>query len=54
MNSVSDVELLSEAKRSRLEIEPLDGSTIANTIKGLYEVDPAGVARLKEIIAVKR
>ena len=54
MNSVSDAELLSEAKRSRLEIEPLDGSTIANTINGLYEFGPAGVARLKEIIAVKK
>ena len=54
MNSVSDPELLSEAKRSRLEIEPIDGPSIGRTISGLHELDHASVARLKEILTVKK
>lgn len=54
MDSVRDPELLLDAKKSNLEIEPIDGPTIANTIAGLHELDAATIAKLKEILMVKK
>jgi tripartite-type tricarboxylate transporter receptor subunit TctC len=54
MATVRDAELQLDAKKSNLEIEPIDGPTIANTIAGLYEIDSATIGKLKEILMVKR
>lgn len=54
MDSVRDAELQLDAKKSNLEIEPIDGPTIANTIAGLYEIDSATLGKLKEILVVKK
>ena len=50
VDTVEDAELLADAKKSKQEIEPLDGPTIANTIAGLYEFDSATLARLREVL----
>jgi tripartite-type tricarboxylate transporter receptor subunit TctC len=54
MDSVRDPELQSDAKKSNLEIEPVDGPAMANAIAGLYETDSATVGKLKEILTVKK
>lgn len=54
MDSVTDSELLLDAKKSKLEIEPIDGPTIANTIANLYELDSATIAKLKEVLVAKK
>jgi hypothetical protein len=54
MDSVGNAEFLSDAKKANLEIEPIDGPTIASTIAGLYKIDSATIAKLKETLAAKR
>jgi tripartite-type tricarboxylate transporter receptor subunit TctC len=54
MDSIGDAELVADAKKSNLEIEPVDGPGIASTIAGLYELDSATIAKLKEILVVKK
>jgi hypothetical protein len=49
-----DPELLAEAKKSKLEIEVIDGPTIAKKLGQLYELQPAVVAKLKEILLPKK
>ena len=54
MQTFKDPDLIAEAKRSQLDIDPLDGPTIAKNLSGLYDLKPATVARLKEILLAKR
>jgi tripartite-type tricarboxylate transporter receptor subunit TctC len=54
IETLRDPQLLAEAKKADLEIEPVDGTTTANTLGGLYEVDPATTAKLKEILIPKK
>jgi hypothetical protein len=50
MDTMRDPELLGEAKRSRLEIDPMDGPTAAKLIAGMYELEPGMVAKLRNIL----
>ncbi len=52
--TLRDPELLAEAKKSKLEIGPIDGPTIAKLAADLYKLDPALLSRLKEILISKR
>ncbi len=54
MATLSDPKLLKEAKKSKLEISPMDGETTGKTYASLYKMDPARVSRLKEILLPKR
>jgi len=54
MQTFKDRDLVIEAKRSQLEIGPVDGPTITKTLAGLYELKPATVAKLKDILLPKR
>jgi hypothetical protein len=54
MRAFKDPDLLAEAKRSQLEIAPVDGPTITKTLAGLYDLKPATIARLKEILLPKK
>jgi len=49
-----DRELVAEADKSQLEVEPIDGVTTAKTFAGLYELNPTLVAKLKDILIPKR
>ncbi len=49
-DTLRDPQLLAEAKKSRLEINPQDGPTLAKMFAGLYDIDPAMLSRLKEIL----
>jgi tripartite-type tricarboxylate transporter receptor subunit TctC len=54
VRTFKDPDLLAEAKRSQLDVDPVDGPTIAKSLSGLYDLKPATVAKLKEILLPKR
>ena len=54
VRTFKDPDLVAEAKKSQLDIDPVDGPTIAKTLTNLYDLKPAIVAQLKEILLPKR
>jgi tripartite-type tricarboxylate transporter receptor subunit TctC len=54
VKTLRDRELLAEAKKADLEIAPVDGPTTAKTFAGLYDLAPALLAKLKEILVPRR
>lgn len=53
METLRDPQLLAEAAKARLEIDPVDGPGIEKMVNGLYELDPAIVNRVKQILQSK-
>ena len=45
-----DPELLAEAKKSRLDIEPLDGIELEQNVREIFKLEPTLIAKLKEIL----
>ncbi|MFQ5853757.1 MAG: Bug family tripartite tricarboxylate transporter substrate binding protein [Candidatus Binatia bacterium] len=54
MDTMRDPAMLREAKKSKLEITPIDGPTTRKVLGNLYKLDPAMISRLKEILLPKR
>jgi hypothetical protein len=54
VRTLKDPELIAEAKKSQLDVDPIDGPTITKTLAGLYDLKPATVAQLKEILLPKK
>jgi hypothetical protein len=52
--TLKDPDLLAEAKRSQLDIDPVDGPTVEKTLASLYDLKPATIARLKDILLPKK
>jgi len=50
METMRDPDLLAEAKKSQLEIDPVDGPTIAKIMAGLYDLSPALKAKLAKLL----
>lgn len=50
METWRDPELIAEAKKARLDIEPADGAELEQNIKEMFKLDPAQIAKLKEIL----
>jgi tripartite-type tricarboxylate transporter receptor subunit TctC len=48
--TLKDPEFLADAKKARLDIDPIDGEAIANEVKGLFNLDRSLVETLKEIL----
>ncbi|MGH7809658.1 MAG: hypothetical protein ACREP5_05210, partial [Candidatus Binatia bacterium] len=48
--TLKDPEFLADAKKARLDIDPIDGEAIANEVKGLFNLDRSLVEKLKEIL----
>jgi tripartite-type tricarboxylate transporter receptor subunit TctC len=53
-NTLKDPELLAEGKKSKLDIEVIDGPTITKKLGQLYELQPAVIAKLKEVLLPKK
>jgi tripartite-type tricarboxylate transporter receptor subunit TctC len=51
MDTMKDPEFLAEAKKAKLDIEPIDGPTAAKKFSALYNLKPELQAKLKEIVA---
>ena len=54
IGALKDPELLAEAKKLRLEVNPIDGPTTARRLAGLYKMEPALIAKLKLIVLPKK
>ena len=54
VRTFKDQDLLAEAKRSQLDIDPVDGPTVTKTLTSLYNLKPATIAKLKDILLAKR
>ncbi len=53
MDTLKDSQLLAEAEKAKLEINPLDGPGIEKVVNGLFEIDPAIVKRVKQLLGSK-
>lgn len=50
VETMRDPELLADAKRSKLEIDPLNGDDVTRLVNELFKLDPAITAKLKGIL----
>jgi tripartite-type tricarboxylate transporter receptor subunit TctC len=50
MDTMKDPEFLAEAKKANLDINPDDGATLERNVKEVLKLEPALIARLKEIL----
>jgi hypothetical protein len=51
--TLKDAQFLAEAEKAKLEIEPVDGPGIEKMVHGLYEIEPAIVNRVKQLLTAK-
>ena len=49
ISTLKDPQLLAEAEKGKLEIDPIDGPGVEKMVNGLYEIEPAVVSRVKQI-----
>ncbi len=54
MDTMRDPEMLAEAKKSNLEIAPIDGPATRKIFVSMSKMNPAMVSRLKEILVPKK
>lgn len=52
-DTLKDPQLLAEAQKAKLEIDPVDGPGIEKMVNGLYEMEPAIVNRVKQLLQSK-
>jgi tripartite-type tricarboxylate transporter receptor subunit TctC len=50
MDTWKDPELVAEAKKARLDIDPADGAELEQNIKEIFRLEPSQIAKLKEIL----
>ena len=53
IDTLKDPQLLAEAEKTKLEIDPVDGPGIEKMVNGLYEIEPAIVNRVKQLLQSK-
>lgn len=53
ISTLKDPQLMVEAEKSKLEIDPIDGPGIEKMVNGLYEIELAVVSRVKQILESK-
>jgi tripartite-type tricarboxylate transporter receptor subunit TctC len=49
-DTVKDQEFLAEAKKARPDIEPADGAELEQNVREIFKLEPALIAKLKEIL----
>ncbi len=54
LDTLKDPELLAEADKSKIEIAPIDGPTVAKTFADMYDMDKELLSELKKILIPKR
>ncbi len=50
MDTMKDPEFLTDAKRANLDVNPTDGAELENNVREISKLEPALVAKLKEIL----
>jgi hypothetical protein len=51
--TLRDPEFLADAKKSKLDIEPVSGEEMERLVHELYKLEPSMLARLKEVLLPK-
>ncbi len=54
MATLKDPELIANANKSKLELNPSDGNWVAKKMKGLYNMDSSTLSLLKEVLSPKK
>jgi hypothetical protein len=49
--TLKDPELLADAKKARLDIEPVSGEEMEKLVEALFKLNPRLIAKLKETLA---
>jgi tripartite-type tricarboxylate transporter receptor subunit TctC len=52
-DTMKDPQFLEEAEKARLDLSPLSGEELEETVRGIYDAEPDVVAKLKEILLSK-
>jgi tripartite-type tricarboxylate transporter receptor subunit TctC len=50
MDTLKDPEFLADTQRAKLDLDPIDGAEIEKQVRELFKLDPALVAKMKEIL----
>ena len=50
MDTMKDPEFLADTQRAKLDLDPIDGTEIEKQVRELFKIEPALVARLKDIL----
>ena len=50
MDSMKDPEFLADAKKAKLDIDPLDGAELEKNVREVFKLDPKLIPRAKEIL----
>ena len=50
MDTLKDPEFLADTQKAKLDLDPVDGAEIEKQVKELFRLEPALVAKMKEIL----
>ncbi len=50
LDTLKDPEFLQEAQKAKVEVDPMTGEELERTVHGLFKLDPAFLAKLKEVL----
>ena len=50
MATMKDPEFLAEAKKAKLDINPLDGAELDRNVKAVFNLEPALIPKVREIL----
>jgi hypothetical protein len=50
MDVMKDPEFLADAKKAKLDVNPLDGNELEQNVKEMFNLDPTLVPKAKEIL----
>jgi len=50
LETLKDPEFLADAQKSKLEVDPMTGEDLERTVLGLVKLNPAVLAKLKEVL----
>ena len=50
MDTLKDAEFLADTQKAKLDLDPIDGAEIEKQVKDLFKLEPALVAKMKEIL----
>ena len=53
ISTLKDPQFRAEAEKAKLEIDPVDGPCIEKMVNGLYEIEPAIMNRVKQLLEAK-
>jgi hypothetical protein len=50
MDTMTDPEFMADAKKSKLDLDPIDGEEVQKMVAGMFKLSPALVGKLKEAL----